>query len=55
MPKVLAILMAPADHLHIMVHISAVVLVGVHSASVVEDKVIRAGYAASDWPSLLDL
>lgn len=55
MPEVLAILMAPSDHLHIMVHISAVVHVCVHSASVVEDEVIRAGYAAGDWPTLQDL
>ena len=55
MPEVLAVLMAPANHLHIMVHISAVVLVCVHSTSVIEDEVLRAGYAASYWPSLLDL
>lgn len=55
MPEVLAILMAPADHLDVMVHVSAVVLVGVHPTSIVEDEVIRTGYAASDWPSLLDL
>lgn len=55
MPEILAILVPPPDHLHIMVHIGAVVHVCVHSASVVEDEVIRAGYAAGDWPTLLDL
>ena len=55
MPEILAILVAPPDHLHVMVDISAIVFVCVHPTSVVEDKVIGAGYAAGDWPSLHDL